>query len=340
MDDFVVSNLRDSKDEWCCYLVDLLTPLIRQGIQSMFQQAWTMCVDKNETEKYLMTFQNLLTLINKWNSLTIEEERKRIVQQSGCSYLEELIVCVHIIHLKVMTHIRVGNRQKKIDISLPKLDDFIHKVYIHCARQIYKNVYLFERNIEPLTQQKYNRELELIIQQSILTTVRESIPKEQIIRSFLDENMEVEEEVVIEPTPANLAVPVAIEEPLTNVPSNDVIPLIVPSIQDVSTDKVVTQIKFNDFTDVLNPDGQKDKELMTKPDYSDVSARLEAEPIKIAESPIKIADSPIKIVESNTISINDLGITDLSPAQEATQTTPNSDSNDLSSLLNIQTLYP
>ena len=58
---------------------------------------------------------------------------------------------------------------------------------------------LFEKGLEPLVQQKYNRELEMIIQQNILTTVRDSIPKEQIIRSFMDENIEQEEEITIEP---------------------------------------------------------------------------------------------------------------------------------------------
>ena len=258
MDDFVISNLRESKDEWCCYLVDLLSPLVKQGLQSMFQQAWVMCLDKNETDKYLMTFQNLLTLISKWNSITIEEERKRIVEQSGCSYLEELIVCVHIIHLKVMTHIRVGSRQKKIDISLPKLDDFIHKVYINSARQVYKNVYLFERNLEPLVQQKYNRELELIIQQAILTTVRDSIPKEQIIRSFLDENTEMEEEIVVEPNikeeEPSCIPPVTDVVPALVVPAlvkEELLPPVIPSIQDLNNEKVVTQIKFNDYVDVL-----------------------------------------------------------------------------------------
>lgn len=322
MDDFVISNLRESKDEWCCYLVDLLSPLVKQGIQSMFQQAWVMCVDKHETEKYLMTFQNLLTLINKWNSLTIEDERKRIVEQSGCSYLEELIVCVHIIHLKVMTHIRVGNRQKKIDISLPKLDDFIHKVYINCARQIYKNVYLFERNVEPLVQQKYNRELELIIQQAILTTVRDSIPKEQIIRSFLDENMEVEEEVIIEPTPALPAlledVPTAATSSSVPAPSDDVSPpaveldlppQVIPSIQDLNNDKVVTQIKFNDFVDVVKPE------------------EWSTENKSIIVTPTEEVGEPM--------SLQDLGITDLSASAPTSTSTTTSDS-DFVSLLDIR----
>lgn len=266
MDDFDVSNLRESKDEWCCYLVDLLSPLIKQGVQSMFQQAWTMCVEKNETDKYLMTFQNMLTLISKWNSVTIEDEHKRIVEQSGCTYLEELIVCVHIIHLKVMTHIRVGNRQKKIDISLPKLGDFIHKVYINCARQIYKNVYLFERDLPPLVQQKYNRELELIIQQAILTTVRDSIPKEQIIRSFLDENMEVEEEIIMAPLPDVPAAPAPAPTPVLQMPDallpkeeeKEAPKLVVPSIENLNDDKVVTQIKFNDLVDFEPDNSEKD----------------------------------------------------------------------------------
>ena len=106
-----------------------------------------------------------------------------------------MITCVHIIQLKVLTCIRVGNKQKKIDISIPKLDPFIHKVYIHTARKVYSNVYLFEKNVSPLQTQKNARELELIIQEAILTTIRESIPTEAIIRAYMDESVEQEEEV-------------------------------------------------------------------------------------------------------------------------------------------------
>ena len=91
---------------------------------------------------------------------------------------------------------RVGQKQKKIDINIPKLDDFIHKVYINVARKVYKNVYLFEVNIPPLQIQKHHRELEMIIQESILNTVRESIPVEAILKAYMDET--VEEDVVEE----------------------------------------------------------------------------------------------------------------------------------------------
>jgi hypothetical protein len=113
MDDFVISNLNESRNEWCARLVSIFTPLIREGIQSIFNEAWKLCLDTNELNKYLMTFQNLLSRIPKWNSIIVEEERKRIIQRSGCNYLEDLIACVHIIQLKVLTCIRVGNKQKK-----------------------------------------------------------------------------------------------------------------------------------------------------------------------------------------------------------------------------------
>lgn len=154
MDDFVLSNLQESKNEWCSRLISIFTPLVAEGVKSIFNEAWKMCVDNDEVSKYLMTFQNLLSRVPKWNSVIIEEERKRIIERSGCNYLEDLITCVHIIQLKVLTSIRVGNKQKKIDISIPKLDHFIHKIYIHVARKVYMNVYLFEKNINPLQMQK------------------------------------------------------------------------------------------------------------------------------------------------------------------------------------------
>ena len=198
MDDFVISNLHESRNEWCSRLVSILCPLVIEGVRSIFNESWKLCVANDELGKYLMTFQNLLSRIPKWNANIIEEERKRIISKSGCNYLEDLISCVHIIQLKILTCIRVGNKQKKIDISIPKLDSFIHKVYIHVARKVYSNVYLFEKNIAPLVYQKYNRELETIVSECIMSAIRESIPTEQIILAYMDESVEQEEEIIIE----------------------------------------------------------------------------------------------------------------------------------------------
>jgi len=205
MDDFNVSSLHESRNEWASRLVTILTPAVVEGFKSIFDEAIKLCRENNEMDKYLMTFQNFISRIPKWNASIIETEKNRICEKSGCVYLEDLITCVHIIQLKILTAMRVGQKQKKIDINIPKLDDFIHKCYIQVARKIYKNVYLFEINIPPLQTQKHNRELEIIVQEAILNTLREGIPVEAILKAYMDETIEedvteeIKEQIIEEP---------------------------------------------------------------------------------------------------------------------------------------------
>ena len=293
MDDFQPSTLYHSRDEFCARLVGILTPLVIEGIRSIFHEAVKMCVENKENEKYLMHFQNLIGQIPKWNANTIETERKRIIERSGCNYLEELITCVHIIHLKVLTCIRVGNKQKKIDISIPKLDHFLHKVYINVARKTYMNVYLFEQgpNVTSLQKQKNNREFEVIVQECIMNTIRDSIPTEAIIRAYTDESVEIEEEVIIE----NIVDPVdsenksgggggdgepdstkleenkddlekLVEKTLKEEEERDKAASIVPSIQNTDNSPVITRLSFNDIDRVLDTESGKEEEVSAPKD--------------------------------------------------------------------------
>ena len=195
MDDFNASVLSEAKNEYSSRLVTILVPLVLEGIKSIFKEAYELCNSNEQHNKYLMTFQNFLTRVPRWNQQIIDEETKRIIDRSKCPYLEDILTCVHITQLKILTSIRVSNRQKKVSIDIPKLPDFIHKVYIACARKVYENVYLFEANIAPLQQQKNMRECEIICRESIIGVIRSSMPIEQILRAYIDE---VEEEEVVE----------------------------------------------------------------------------------------------------------------------------------------------
>lgn len=202
MDDFKLANLSEAQNEYSARLINTITPFIRQGIQSIFNEAYKLCDENDEKEKYLMTFQNFLSRVSKWNNSLVEQETERIVRESKCSYLEDLLTCVHVTQLKVLTSVRVGQKQKKIDLDVPKLSVFIHRVYIETSRKIYKNVYLYDLKATPLNHQKNMRECEVIIKECILNVIRESIPIEKILRSYIDKTTEteitVEEEIVQE----------------------------------------------------------------------------------------------------------------------------------------------
>ena len=279
MDDFNVSALHESKNEWGSRLITLLTPLVIDGYKSILDESTKLCKDNNEMDKYLMTFQNLISRIPKWNQQIVENERKRICEKSGCNYLEDLVTCVHIIQLKILTAMRVGQKQKKIDIVIPKLDDFIHKVYINVARKVYKNVYLFEINIQPLQVQKNYRELEIIVQECILNTLRENIPVEAILKAYMDESIEedvteeIKEEIthepIIQPVENNAGNAVASGTPKQSVSFNN--------IDYIKTDEGISQInapksldRLEEISAIRNEQRKRESE-----DDDDVNAKLQ-----------------------------------------------------------------
>ena len=220
MDDYSMSSLGESKNEWCARLVNILTPAVIDGLKSIFKEALELCEENDELDKYLMTFQTFLSRIPKWNDSIIGEERARIETFTKCGYLEELITCVHVIQLKALTCVRVGQKQKKIDIDIPSADVFIHKVYINVARKLYTNVYLFEAELAPLDLQKNNRQLELFAQESILNTIRETMPVESILRAYMDETEEeevdIKEEIIEEPVQEEAVQKEAVQEEAVN----------------------------------------------------------------------------------------------------------------------------
>uniref|UniRef100_A0A6C0IJK3 Uncharacterized protein n=1 Tax=viral metagenome TaxID=1070528 RepID=A0A6C0IJK3_9ZZZZ len=300
MDDYSMNSLSDSKNEWCARLVNILTPVTIQGIKSIFEEAHNLCRENDELDKYLMTFQTFLSRVPKWNNTIIETERKRIVEASGCTYLEELITCVHVIQLKSLTCVRVGQKQKKVDIDVPSVDDFIHKVYSNVARKLYTNIYLFEKNIAPLQIQKHNRELELIIKECIMNSVRESIPVETILRAYMDETdendvevSEVEEQIpIVEETEPEPPVPVQVKEQYTEAPA-------VKETNEV--DKSQTRLSFSNVDKAVDVKG-----VETMVDAPKTIERLETLALLKASSDDEDDDERIKIGGNISLDISDI----------------------------------
>jgi flagellar biosynthesis GTPase FlhF len=266
-----------------------------------------------------MTFQNLIARVPKWNQEIVQNECKRIVEKSNCNYLEELISCVHIIQLKLLTCIRVGKQQKKIDISIPVLNEFIHKTYIFTARKLYANVYLYESNIPPLQKQKNLRELELIIQDAILLSIRDSMPVENILRAYMDETVEhdvskevIEEKVEVEVEPEKEE-ETTTQKTITNSESLD------DQIKDQeeTIKKMVEKntLTFNDVDKTLNENNEEveisaPKNIERLEEISELRNKQrreeeEEEEDEIFNSKIKIEDAPVNLTELDIHDLSD-----------------------------------
>jgi hypothetical protein len=259
MDDYNVNVLSEAKNEYSSRLLNILTPLVISGIKSIFNEAVDLCIDNNEEEKYLMTFQNFLSRVPKWNSNIIKEEKNRIIEESNCPYLEDLLTCVHITQLKILTSIRVSNQQKKIEIDIPKIDDFIHNIYIDFARKLYSNIYLFEKDIMPLSYQKNMREAEILCRECILKVLRDSMPIEQILRAYMDEAIhdEIVEETLEKQITENEAIDMIEEANKNNKNSEN-------SEKDIEINKIGGNINKDNEITVEEPKLLKNNELATE----------------------------------------------------------------------------
>lgn len=248
-----LSILTQSKNEYSSLLTTKITPYIIEGIYSIFNEANSLCEENNEQLKYLMTFQQFLSRITRWNEEIIDNETKRIIKNSNCPYLEDLLTCVHIAQTKILTSVRVGTKQKKIETKIPSLNDFVHRVYIETARNIYKNVYLFEKDVNSLQKQKYRREIEMIVQYSILNVIRNTLPVEEIIRAYLDDSVEYDNVEVIEEN---------IEEPILKDIEE------IKEIQKQQMREAVEEIKENN--DKINSIKQENNTSINTDDVDDV----------------------------------------------------------------------
>jgi len=239
------------------------------------------------------------------------------------TFIEDLIPAVHIIQLKALTCVRVGSKQKKIDIDVPAFSDFVHKIYIHVARKIYTNIYLFEKNIAPLQIQKNVREVEIIIKECILNTIRDSVPVESILRAYMDETEEQDVEVkeVEEPLPEKVE---PAPEPLVSKKANEAVDsateykkttdFIAPSKLSFSSDDTMVDIKGN--TSIINsPKDDKNLEELAA-----ARAIKEAETKDYADDDDDDEDERLTIGENVTLDIID--VNDLNKAATAVEFKP------------------
>ena len=173
-----------AKVEYTAQLVDMLYPHMFDGVKSIYDESKLLYGKKKMP--ILLIFRELLEKVPIWNSEIIESECSRIVNNSSCDYIDDLITAVFISHTKILTSIGPNRSFQKINVTIPKTSTFVHKCYINTARELWKNPYLFNENVPGHEFQKNNKEIESIIQKCIENTIRNSLPIKDILKEHLE----------------------------------------------------------------------------------------------------------------------------------------------------------
>ena len=173
-----------AKVEYTAQLVDMLYPHIFDGVKSIYDESKLLYGRKKMP--ILLIFRELLEKVPIWNSEIIDSECSRIVNNTNCDYIDDLITAVFISHTKILTSIGPNRSFQKINVTIPKTGTFIHKCYINTARELWKNPYLFNENVPGHEFQKNNKEIEEIIKKCIENTIRKSLPIKDILKEHLE----------------------------------------------------------------------------------------------------------------------------------------------------------
>jgi hypothetical protein len=174
-----------AKIEYTNQLVDILYPHLYDGIKSIYDETKSISLKKKNIPRFVL-FRELLEKIPIWNTEILDQESNRIIHNSNCEWIDDLITAVFISHTKILTSIGNSNSLNKINVTIPKINSFIHKIYINVARELWKNPYLLNENIPGYEYQKNSKEIENIIKQCIENTIRKLLPIKEILKEHLE----------------------------------------------------------------------------------------------------------------------------------------------------------
>ena len=205
----------EAKGEYTRQLCQFLVPALLNYFLQMVEEAKEK---EPDSKKLLWSFQNLLKDVPDWNVDKVRRETATVQTLAKCDYLEELLTAVFIAHTKVLSAIRLTTKNKKLQISIPKLDHFLHRTLADCARLIWSNVYLFTPTGTPVERQKNLNSVEGLLGEGILQSIRTMLPVKSILREYLHDDAEEEETEPVkaaepEPEPVKAAEPEPIKAP-------------------------------------------------------------------------------------------------------------------------------
>jgi hypothetical protein len=179
----------EAKSEYTDQLVFNFQPALLRFFVDRFTEVKASDVVTSKTKSALSEFQNSLSQIPDWNLDKVHSETSELLKAIHCDYIEDLITAVFIAHTKILSAIRLHSKpRRKINITVPKPDHFMHRTMSECSRFLWSNVYLFDDTVPSVDRQKNMNEVNHFLEKGILQAIRNLLPVKSILRDSLQED--------------------------------------------------------------------------------------------------------------------------------------------------------
>ncbi len=312
-----VSLYSEARNE---YLKQLSTWIVPPLVE-FFRKEYNRISEQNPGQA-MMNFQKFCDEVPRWNQDVIDTHVGTLLDTCRCDYVEELMTAVFIAHTKMLTAIRVNSKQKKLQITLPKLDRFLHRVFVECARAFWKAPFLFATDLTPIEKQKNVLQAEAMCTEALSGGVRSLLPVKSILADYLNDDESEEEEA---PVPAKKGgkAPAVVESDSSDSESEEeeeekpaapaiVTSVVAPAAPVVATPAVVTPVTETVVAPVVAPvvmtavtalpEKEKKEE---KPQF--VVGKLDSSPDPVLptsssnhSAPMVVKETPVNIIKEDT----------------------------------------
>ena len=178
--------LVDAKNEYTKQFINVLYLPVFKKIESLYNIQNDSIKNKNDV---LKNFQSSLQEIQFWNKLQIDEVTTQILDD--CEWFTDLLAAIFITNVKILSSIKMKKGRKNINITMPKCEDFIHKLYINVAESLYYNPDYFsikKNGRDPV--KKTKPEIIFLIKDAIELTISDLLPFQNILQNYLGQNLE------------------------------------------------------------------------------------------------------------------------------------------------------
>ncbi len=208
MSHYYEKNIVEIKNEYTEFLINILTPLLFEGIKSIYDKAVSFEEVYRQKEQLdpsiknpgvFKLFQICLRDIPNLNAASIESETNRIKERSKCSeWFDSLLKSVIKSHIVLLTFNSKNKKSKiveeryheKIDTNL-----FIHKCYIESSRIFFNYPELFWHHFSTLDIKRNQREIYDLIKDAIKEAIKKTLPIKLIMEEYLKNDYTYEDDI-------------------------------------------------------------------------------------------------------------------------------------------------
>ena len=168
--------LVEAKKEYLGQLCLIMVPAMIETFENLYNESVSMSKGK----KVLIQFQKLLKDVPNWSDTMSKQHADNITNR--CAWFGDLLAAVFVACTKILSSVRLKSDGQRISLKLPTNEVFIQTCYNTCAKDLYKDPYVYHEE-----QSEYVRDetLRTRFTQCIEVSVKELIPVQQILQTYM-----------------------------------------------------------------------------------------------------------------------------------------------------------